>query len=109
MRRATAVFVLISFAATASGLMRYVHLQQHVGGRPACHDGRVSLTTPGDKPHDETTCAVCVTLSLPMSAAGYTPLLAFLGLFVAFLTLVAQRLAPQREMVTSNCRGPPAF
>lgn len=91
----------------ASGLMRYLHLEEHSRAAHLQKGTSISLTAPGEMGHDENNCAVCAALQLPMPAAGYTPLLVFLGLFVAFLTLLAQRLMPQRQRRTSGCRGPP--
>ena len=91
----------------ASGLMRYLHLEEHSHADRSHQDTSISVTAPGETAHDENNCAVCMTLQMPMSAAGYTPLLVFLGLFVAFLTLLAPRLIPQRQRRVSSCRGPP--
>lgn len=42
-----------------------------------------------------------------MLNAGWTPLLVYLGLFIAFLTLLAERPAAVRLLTRLDCRGPP--
>lgn len=107
MRRATGILLLISLFGATSGLLRYIHLQEHVHGAVVSADNRVSLRTPGEAGHDEESCLICVTLHMPMAGSGYTPLLVFLGLFIAFLTLLTHTLAPQRVCRATYSRGPP--
>ena len=57
--------------------------------------------------HDDSNCPFHAQLHLSFMAAGWTPVLICLGLFVAFLSLLQRSLAPQRVLVRIACRGPP--
>ena len=67
------------------------------------HDEQVPPT------HDETNCELHAMLRAPLTAS--TPLVAviLLGLFAAFLTLLAPKLNAQRVPVRIDCRGPPVL
>ena len=107
-RRLSAIVLLLAFASTGSGLTGHLHLREHLRPGASLHAGAAwtSDATPG---HDEGNCAVCMTLHMPALAAGYVPVLVFLGLWVAFLTSVAPRMTPQRSWSSIDCRGPPVY
>jgi hypothetical protein len=107
MKRASAILLLCAFAALASGALEYLHNAQH----QAHHDHAAAHGLDAPPPahhHDDSNCDLHRRLHMPAVAAQWVPLLIFLGLFVAFLTLLSPRLAPQRALVSVACRGPPA-
>jgi hypothetical protein len=57
--------------------------------------------------HDESNCFVHAQLHIARILVGWVPLLVLLGLFVAFLTLIAVPLISQRQLFRIDCRGPP--
>jgi hypothetical protein len=107
MKRPCAILLLCAIAALASGALEYLHNAQHLSHHAdsAATDG---LQSPAPERHDDSNCALHRRLHMPAMAAQWVPLLIFLGLFVAFLTLLAPRLAPQRALASIACRGPPA-
>lgn len=127
----------MAFAALGSGALRHVHELAHAAEdarRPATHghhdgDGHEHE---GDAPHahahvpargspddghrrhdhsplgDAADCLVHAQLNLPMLQGGHAPLLACLGLFVAFLTcLPAPAIRSRRPLLRLDSRGPP--
>jgi hypothetical protein len=100
--RLASILLLFTFTALATGSVEYLHNLQHVPGH---------LATAGDgdgKHHDDSNCDIHRQLHAPALAAQWLPTLILLGLFVAFLTLLAPRLTPQRSLERIACRGPPA-
>ena len=93
MRRAATVTLIMLFAALGSGAMLHVHNDD-----AAAHAAQ----------HDEEKCLVHALLGGPMLAEGVTPLLVRLGLFVAFLTMLASQPALAKVLTRLDCRGPPA-
>lgn len=108
MRRITTIVLLCTFAATGSGLLRYLHLLEHLGEQAQRGQGQ-ALVVPDGEGHDEHNCATCMNLQIPLSAAGYTPVLISLGLIVAFLSILAPPLVSQRNLASIDCRGPPVL
>jgi hypothetical protein len=106
-QRITGAFLLAVFAATQSGWVNYWHLQEHAAARPSAHTRMtVSVPWPVD-PHDERTCPICMTLHMPLAAAGYVPLLICFGLIVAFLSLLPPRPIARQVFAWIESRGPP--
>jgi hypothetical protein len=97
MRRAATILLIVLFAALGSGAMLHVHNEDAGHHDDAQHQH-----------HDERNCLVHALLGGPMLLDGVTPLLVCLGLFVAFLTLLASQPAPQKVLARLDCRGPPA-
>ena len=93
MRRAATILLITLFAALGSGAMLHVHNDD-----AAAH---------GEQ-HDEQNCLVHALLGGPMLADGVTSLLVCLGLFVAFLTMLASQPALAKVLTRLDCRGPPA-
>ena len=93
MRRFATILLIALFAALGSGAMLHVHNDD-----AAAHAAH----------HDEENCLVHALLGGPMLAEGVTPLLVCLGLFVAFLTMLASQPALRKVLTRLDCRGPPA-
>lgn len=119
MSRGIPILLFACFAALGSGLLRYAHDAVHAR-QDAREEARL-VATRGDAPstpapvpapaprhHDETNCDLHAQLNAPLMHATAVPLLVFLGLFVAFLTLLAPPLVTQRVITRLDCRGPPA-
>jgi len=105
-RRVCTIFLLAGFLMLGTGLLdavhQHVHLLEHARAGAVDSGGGLIGSTESD-------CALCVQLHLPAISAGWVPLLVCLGLFVAFLTLVAPPLVPQRVLAQISCRGPPVL
>jgi hypothetical protein len=97
MRRLATILLIVLFAALGTGAMLHVHNDDAVGA----HAG-------DDQQHDERDCLLHALLGGPMLADGVTPLPVCLGLFVAFLTMLASQPAVHQVLTRLDCRGPPA-
>ena len=97
MRRLAAILLVGTFLALGAGALEYVHSFQHVHVE-AHHDQ-----------DDPSECFLHALLHAPMLSASWVPLLVCLGLFLAFLTLLNERLEAARQLVRLDCRGPPAL
>jgi hypothetical protein len=107
-QRITGALLLAIFAVTQSGWAGYLHMQEHAGSRQAV-DSRTTITVPGPVDHhDERTCAVCMTLHMPLATTGCVLLLICLGLLLAFLTLLTPRPMARQAFGWIESRGPPA-
>lgn len=108
-RKITGILLLLCFLALGSGLLAHLHDLQHdrADAAIAKADGR-SPGTPLPI-HDENNCQVHAMIHAPALSQGWVPLLVFLGLFVAFLTMLATPLASQQSPLRLDCRGPPAL
>lgn len=105
-RRLPVIVSLLGFVVLGTGLLGNLHLRTHLLERGRANLGKV------DRSHSipaEDSCELCVQLHLPVLSAGWVPLLVCLGLFVAFLTLLAPRLTPQPTLLRLGCRGPPVL
>ena len=65
-------------------------------------------THDADAHHDEANCLLHALMRAPVLMDGTTPVLICLGLFVAFLTMLASQPAAQKFFTRLDCRGPPA-
>lgn len=106
MERITGALLLAVFAATQSGWVNYLHRCDYLACGHRAY-ASPSLFPPCVNGHDEATCRVCTTLHMPLSAGGYAPLLIFLGLAVAFLSLITPKPVVRRVCVWIEGRGPP--
>lgn len=106
-QRAVGLILLAVFAATGSGLLKYLHLREDAA---ACIQplARSSISLP-HQDHDENNCPICMTLLLQITVTGYVPLLIFLGLLLAFLSLVTPPPFTRPLPVWIESRGPPVF
>jgi hypothetical protein len=96
MRRAATILLIVLFAALGTGAMLHVH------------NDAAAAAHAGERHHDESNCLVHALLGGPLLADGVTPLLVCLGLFVAFLTMLASQPALSNVLARLDCRGPPA-
>jgi hypothetical protein len=106
-RRLPAILLLIAFAALGSGLLEGLHLRTHLAQQSAAAE--TGTTGAGHDQGDGDGCELCVNLHVGRISAGFVPVMICLGVFVAFLTQLAPRLAPQRVAARIDCRGPPVL
>jgi len=92
MRRWTTIFLIGAILTLGSGAMQFAHN----------HDAHA-----GDAQHNEANCLLHALMKGPMLDTGIVPALVCLGLFVAFLTMLASQPAMQRVLTRLDCRGPP--
>lgn len=105
MQRFAAILLLLCYVALGSGAAEYLHNAAHAAEDVA---SGIIAGPSGHLPiHDESNCPIHAQLHLCCMAVSWMPLLVFLGLFVAFLTLLAVRLPPGRVALDIPCRGPP--
>jgi hypothetical protein len=104
-RRLAAIILLVGFAALGTGLLEGVHLRTHL-----IEQAQARAAHP-DQHHPQSAddCELCAQLHLPVMSRGWVPMLVCLGLLVAFLTLLAPALTPQRVLLRLDCRGPPVL
>ena len=114
MHRIAAILMIICYAALGSGAMERWHNAQHAAEDAAIAAGRIdAAAAPHDDDHDqsplhdESNCPVHAQLHLAGLAVAWVPLLVCLGLFVAFLTLLAPRMVARQVVFAIPCRGPP--
>jgi len=113
MRRLGAIVLAACFAALGTGVLRYAHDAAHAYADARGADARGADARGADESapapqHDETNCDLHALLKAPLVHAGAVPLLVLLGLFVAFLTLLAPQPVTVRLIRRIDCRGPPA-
>ena len=97
-RRAVAILVLSSIALLATGGGEFVHNLAHH------HEDAGPLSD-----HDESNCVLHMQLRAPLMLESAVAALVVAGLFVAFLTLLAQQRIAQLVTADVPCRGPPAL
>ena len=104
------ILLVAVFTALGTGGLEYLHNLEHQRS-----DRRhANLATKGGLPShpnplpDDNNCKTHAQLHQPVSATGWTPLLVFLGLYVAFLTLLSPEPVSRRPLLRLDCRGPPA-
>ena len=109
MRRIGAIVLALCFVALGTGALRFAHDKAHAyADARAARSGSGSDSDPLPH-HDETNCDLHALLNAPLMPAGAVPLLVLLGLFVAFLTLLAPQPVSVRVARRIDCRGPPSF
>jgi len=108
-QRVAAIILFLCYAALGSGAVERWHNAQH-----AAEDAQLLVhghltQTPIDRApiHNDSNCAFHAQLHIAGMALTWTPLLICLGVFLAFLTLLPNRLTPQRRELPIPCRGPP--
>jgi hypothetical protein len=104
-RRWPSILLLVGFLALGSGLVENLHLRAHL----LEHAGDAAAAPEQHDHNDGEDCGLCILLHLPALSAGWVPVLVCLGLFVAFLSLLSSRVAPQRVALRVDCRGPPVL
>jgi len=109
MQRLAAIMLLLSYAALGSGGAEYLHNAAHAAQDATIVNARKQSGPPLNHfpLHDESNCPIHAQLHVCCMAVSWIPPLVCVGLFVAFLTLHASRLAVQRIALAMPCRGPP--
>lgn len=109
MRTVVGILLLLCFLVLGTGLAAHLHGLQH--DRADVAVAKAEGRSPHGLPplHDENSCQTHALIHGPALAQGWVPLLVFLGLFVAFVTMLAPPLASQHAPVRLDCRGPPAL
>jgi hypothetical protein len=107
LQRFTAIFLVAVFVATGSGLVQFLHLEEHATIASSAKVLTSSAADPAQPGHDESNCLSCITLHTQFSGGHALPLLVCLGLALAFLTMLAPRLTAQAVPARIDCRGPP--
>jgi hypothetical protein len=109
MQRFAAILLLLCYAALGTGAAEYWHNAEHAAEDAAVLQAARDAGAPLDHVplHDESNCPIHAQLHICGMAVSWTLLLVCLGLFVAFLTLLASRLPVQRVALAVSCRGPP--
>jgi hypothetical protein len=109
MQRVAAIFMVLCYTALGSGAVEHWHNLQHAAEDAVVLSAAREAGMPLDHApvHDESNCELHSQLHLSAMAVAWVPLLIFLGLFVAFLTLLAPRMVAQQVAFASFCRGPP--
>jgi hypothetical protein len=107
-RRLAAILLIVCFVALGTRAAEFLHNQSH-----AREDAIAAANTPASnqpaqpRNHDENNCDIHLKLHLPLLDAAFVPLLICVGIFVAFLTLLAPPLLSQRVAIPFDSRGPP--
>ena len=110
-KRCAPVLLVLSFTALGSGLLRHAHDAAHAredAHLAAAREEAPSKPVPLPAHHDETNCEFHALLNAPLIHDSAVPVLVLLGLFVAFLTLLAPQPVTVRLIRRIDCRGPPA-
>ena len=111
MRRVVAIFLSVAFLGLGTGALEYLHNLDHkredAQRASACESGSHSHHDHAPL-HTDTNCETHAQLHMPTISAGWVPLLVCLGLFVAFLTILATEPDSHRPLLRLDCRGPPA-
>jgi heme A synthase len=102
-QRLAAIVLATCFAALGTGALRFAHDASHAYADARHPEGSGSVPQ-----HDETNCDLHALLNAPLMHAGAVPLLVLLGLFVAFLTVLAPQPVSVRVLSRIDCRGPPS-
>lgn len=110
MRRLASIPLLVVFLALGTGALQFLHNLDHQRfdarhAPPADREGMPSHPAPLP---DDNNCATHAQLHQPVSTIAWVPLLIYLGLFVAFLTLLTPGPVSHRPPLALDCRGPPA-
>jgi hypothetical protein len=104
----TAIIMVACFLGIGSGALEYIHNLQH-----AAEDAREdAIARANGQPteqhhHDENNCEVHAQIHMAIIVYAWTPLLIWLGIWIAFLTLLAVPLIPRLLPARIDCRGPP--
>jgi hypothetical protein len=110
LRRFPSILLIAAFLALGTGALSYLHNvdHRHLEREHASLATRDGLPPRPSPLPDDNNCKTHAQLHQPVSAAAWTPLLVFLGLFVAFLTLLTPEPVSYRPLLRLDCRGPPA-
>ncbi len=107
-RRLTATFLVLWFAALASGGLQYFHELSHQREDAIEDAAAVASGKPvAEHHHDESNCQLCADLHMALMLTHWTPTISFAGMLLAILALAACLPVAQRVPARIDCRGPP--
>lgn len=108
-RRFPSILLLLTFVTFATGGLEHLHNVSHQreDEQRAAAAKETGLPTGHSPLHDETNCEIHAQLHTGFLVAGWVPVLVFLGLFVAFLTLLLPEPVSHRPLLCLDSRGPP--
>ena len=118
MRIAASYALLFTFLLMGSGALEYLHnwaheLQDQMEDRAEAakeaalaSEVHVAPAHP-EHHHDENNCEMHAQLHMAIISFSWTPLLIWLGVWIAFLSLLAVPLIPRPQPNRIDCRDPP--
>ena len=109
-RRGAAIFLVVFYVGLGTGVLHYLHELDHAQ-EDAREDAAALAAGKPVQHHDHDDCDVCAQFNVLVMwlSTPWTPLLAFLGLLVAFLALLPILPVCRRAPLRIDCRGPPAL
>jgi len=119
--RSLATYALLgTFFLIGSGALEYVHNWAHeledrlndqaeAAAAPIPPANLRRLPVHREHEHDENNCEVHAQLHMAIIVYSWTSELIWLGVWIAFLTLLAVPLIPRLLPVRIDCRGPPRW
>jgi hypothetical protein len=108
LKRLASYLLLLVFLALGTGAAEYVHNRQHAAEDAIEDAAIVALGHPSQEHHhDESNCVVHAQLHMQYEAVGWVPILISAGLFVGFLSLLADPFIHRMMPLRVDCRGPP--
>jgi hypothetical protein len=112
--------LLLTFLLLGSGALEYFHNWAHemedrlddqaqalAAPRPPAHMHPIPMAPHHE--HDENNCEVHAQLHMAVIVISWTALLIRLGIWIAFLSLIAIGLIPRLLPERIDCRGPPVL
>jgi hypothetical protein len=107
-RRLAAIFLLVFYISLGSGLLHFLHERDHAM-MDAREDAIAQAAGKPVTPHNHDDCDVCEEFNVLVMwfFVAWMPPLNFLGLLIAFLTLLPISLVSRRVPARIDCRGPP--
>jgi hypothetical protein len=116
-RSAASYALLATFLLLGSGALESLHnwaheLQDRMEDQAQAAAARLAsdqheVPAHPEHHHDENNCEMHAQLHMAIISFSWTPLLICLGVWVAFLSLLAVPLIPRPQPERIDCRGPP--
>ena len=114
MRIAASYALLFTFLLMGSGALEYLHNWAHEledrmedQAEAAASVEAHKIPAHEEHHHDENNCEMHAQLHMAIISFSWTPLLIWLGVWIAFLSLLAVPLIPRPQPNRIDCRGPP--
>ncbi|HEX4123805.1 MAG TPA: hypothetical protein VHY37_03700 [Tepidisphaeraceae bacterium] len=110
---AVSIFLLLAFAAFASGGVHYFHEGEEsaeetrldaVGAEAATHGKPVPV-----QHHDESHCQICAALHMALLAGAWASIVVCLGLLLALAQVPMPLQTAKPAAAAIGCRGPPGY